>query len=215
MQHRGVVSPHGLIFFCIVSLFVVGLFVVPAIAQENGAGPPAGTPARGSNPDNPAGNPDLITIPAEGCRVSEGASVTLKDDEGETQARFVDGSRGIEITATDNQIRIQGPNEEYIGNLATFPDPNDDDFSTDGIYTVVSTTGISCQGTGASQQPAEDNAAGTQYNAAEDQYGEVMKGTIPHKKTLINTGGPSLPMIAGVIVALGLVGLGIVLLRRT
>jgi hypothetical protein len=77
---------------------------------------------------------------------------------------------------------------------------------------VVSTTGISCQGTGANQQPADDNA-----NAAQDQYGgeEVIKDTIPDKKILVDTGGPTLPMIGGVILAAGLVGLGIYLLRRT
>src|SRR3712207_6102391 len=108
MHHRGAVLPHGLIFVCVASLFVLALLVVPAIAQDTGAGPPEGTPARGSNPDNPAGNPDLITIRARGCTVAEGASVTLKDDEGETQAQFVDGQRGIEITATDSEIRIEG-----------------------------------------------------------------------------------------------------------
>jgi hypothetical protein len=105
MQHRDVASRHGLIFFCIASLLVLGLFVVPAIAQ----------------------------------------------------------------------------------------------------------------GTDANQQPADDNdnAAQTQYNAADDQYGagNVIKDTIPHKKVLVDTGGPSLPMIGGVILALGLVGLGVFLLR--
>ena len=155
MQHRDVVSPYGLIFFCISSLFVLGLFVVPAVAQDNGSGPPAGTPARGSNPDNPAGIPDLITIPAERCTVAEGASVTLEDDEGETQARFVDGQQDIEITATDSQIRIEGPNDQNIGDHATFPD-GDTSFSTNGNYTVVTTTGISCQGTRTDQQPTGD-----------------------------------------------------------
>jgi hypothetical protein len=220
MQYRGVVSPHGLVFFWLASLLVLGLFVVPAIAQDTGAGPPAGTPATGSNPDNPAGNPDLITIPAQGCRIAEGASVTLQDDEGDTQARFVDGQRGIEITATDSQIRIEGPNDTTsMGDHATFPDPGDTSFSTNGNYTVVTTTGISCQGTGANQQPTDDdnaNAAQDQYNAADDQYADdVIKDTIPDKKILVDTGGPILPIIGGVILAMGLVGLGVFLLRRT
>ncbi len=218
MQYRGVALSRGLVFFWLASLLVLGLFVVPAIAQDTGAGPPAGTPATGSNPDNPAGNPDLITIPAQGCRVAEGASVTLKDDEGDTQARFVDGQRGIEITATESQIRIEGPNDQYIGDFATFPDPGDTSFSTSGNYTVVTTTGISCQGTGTGQQPEDDdaNAAQDQYNAADAQYADdVIKDTIPHKKILVDTGGPILPIIGGVILAIGLVGLGIFLLRRT
>jgi hypothetical protein len=44
----------------------------PALAQQPGSGPAAGTPVTGSNPDNPAGNPDLITVPAVGCDVSPG-----------------------------------------------------------------------------------------------------------------------------------------------
>jgi hypothetical protein len=219
MQHRGVLVSRGLVYLCIVSLFVVGLFVAPAIAQDTGSGPPAGTPARGSNPDNPAGNPDLITIPAENCRVSEGASVTLADDEGETQARFVDGQRGIEITATDNQIRIEGPNDvPSLGDHATFPDPGDTSFSTNGNYTVVTTTGISCQGTGAARQPADDDTAAAQ-GADGGQYGAeardatVIPKTIPDK-ILVDTGGPGLSMLGVLLLSVGLVGLGILVLRR-
>ena len=114
MQHRRVVLSRGIVFFCIASLFVLGLFVVPAIAQDNGAGPPAG-----------------------------GANQQLADD--------------------DNA-----------------------------------------------------NAAQTQYNAADAQYADdVIKGTIPDKKILVDTGGPGLAMVGGVILAIGLVGLGIFLLRRT
>jgi hypothetical protein len=110
MQHRGAVSPHGLIFFCIVCLFVLGLFAMPTVAQDDGSGPPAATPARGSN----------------------------------------------------------------------------------------------------------DNAAQNQYNAADAQYADdVIKDTIPDKKILVDTGGPILPIIGAVILAIGLVGLGIFLLRRT
>jgi hypothetical protein len=74
------------------------------------------------------------------------------------------------------------------------------------------------QDTGANRQPADDNAsaADAQYNAADAQYADdVIKDTIPNKKILIDTGGASLPMIGGVILAMGLVGLGVFLLRRT
>jgi hypothetical protein len=324
MQHRSVVSPHGLIFFCIASLFVVGLLVVPAVAQDDGSGPPAGTPAPGSNPDSPSSPPDLVTIQAEGCTVSEGASVTLEDGDG-TTARFVDGQRGIEITVTGNQISIQGPNDDFIGDHAV--ETSDPGFDTDGDYAVVSTTGISCQGTGgtradtdggcpgaravetltgtASSRTPEFNITGTSFrvrfdvtmagnppltitvldenggvvetlrvdqegtgsflvnqgpgrfvvqtdatgadytitvedctrsgqqgdggntggnntgNAAETQYATdgkevtVIVETIPNKRVLVDTGGPILPIIGGVILAIGLVGLGIFLLRRT
>ena len=216
MQYRGVVLSRGLIFFCISSLFVLGLFVVPAIAQDTGAGPPEGTPAPGTDTNGDT-SLDLATIAANNCSVSPGASVTLSDYDG-TRARFIDGRLGIEITATGNQLRIQGPPDVSLEQNAveTFPD---DAFFNDGDWTVVTTTGISCQGTGANQQPADDdndNAAQDQYNAADDQYADdVIKGTIPDKKILIKTGGTSLPMIGGVILAMGLVGLGIFLLRRT
>ena len=42
----------------------------------------------------------------------------------------------------------------------------------------------------------------------------VIVETIPNKKILVDTGGPSLPMIGGVFLALGLVGLGLRILRR-
>ncbi len=123
MQYRGVVLPHGLVFFCIASLFVLGLFVVPAIAQDTGAGPPAGTPGTDTN---------------------------------------------------------QQPTDDNIGG-----DNN-------------------------------ANAAQDQSNAADAQYADdVIKGAIPDKKILVDTGGPILPIIGGVILAMGLVGLGIFLLRRT
>ena len=216
MQYRGVVLSRGLVFFCVASLFLLGLFVVPAIAQDNGAGPTAGTPAPGTNPDSPDSPPDLVTISAQNCRVSEGASVTLEDGDG-TTARFVDGQQGIEITATGNQISIQGPNDDFIGDHAV--ETSDPGFDTDGDYAVVSTTGITCAGgdTRANGGTGDDgNAAQDQYNAADNQYADdVIKGTIPDKKILIDTGGPDLPMVGGVILAVGLVSLGIFLLRRT
>jgi hypothetical protein len=108
--------------------------------------------------------------------------------------------------------------------VATFPDPNDQSFDTGNAITVATTTGISCQGTGANQQqPADDNtgtgvdnanAAETQYNADGKEVTVIVE-TIPDKKILIDTGGPSLPIIGGAILAAGLVGLGIFLLRRT
>jgi hypothetical protein len=213
MQHRGVVLSRGLVSLCIASLFVLGLFVVPVLAQDDGSGPPAGTPAKGTNPDSPTDTPRLITIAARDCRVSEGASVTLEDGDG-TRARFVDGQRGIKITATSSQIRIEGPTGDFIGNHAIFP-TSDTSFDTDGDYAVVTTTGINCQGTGMpdDQQPADDNAAATQYGA-EDKEAPVIAETIPEKKILVDTGGPNVAMIGVLLVSVGLVGLGILVLRR-
>jgi hypothetical protein len=95
MQHRGVTLSCGLVYLCVASLFVV----VPAIAQDSGgSGQPAGTPVTASNSDNPSSPPNLFVIPAEGCTVSEDASITLEEEDG-TQATFVNG-RGVDITAT-------------------------------------------------------------------------------------------------------------------
>ena len=80
----------------------------PAMAQQAGSGPPAGTPATGTNPDNPAGNPDLITIPAVGCDVSPGASATVEDGD-DTTATFVNGQTGINIPARAVSSRWRAP----------------------------------------------------------------------------------------------------------
>jgi hypothetical protein len=151
----------------------------PAQAQQPSSGPSAGTPATGSNPDNPTGTPDLITIPAVGCDVSPGASVTLEDGDG-TTARFVDGQGGITITGTGNEIQVEGPNDQYIADLPGV-EKSDPGFDSDGDYAVVSTTGISCQasGGGAVDDQSDDNAALNQYQR-DTGFGK-----------LFNAGGPS------------------------
>ena len=132
----------GLFFFLCMALSVVclGLFTLPAPAQES---PLTGTPAQGTNPDSPSSPPDLVTIAAEGCTVSEGASITLEDPDG-TQAQFVDGQLGIEITSTGGQISIVGPPDDYIGDHGV--SSSDPGFDTAGDYAVVSTAGIACEG---------------------------------------------------------------------
>ena len=139
-----------------------------AMAQQPGSGPPAGTPATGTNPDNPAGNPDLITIPAAGCDVSPGASVTVEDSDG-TTARFVNGQAGITITSTGSELEVEGPNDQNLGDLVVTSDPG---FDTDGDYTVASTTGISCQASGgAPPSTATPTSTASPTSAADDQYG--------------------------------------------
>jgi hypothetical protein len=167
MQYRTTATQLGGLFLLCTALFLwLGLFALPAAAQDE-EGPPSGTPANGTNPDSPSSPPDLVTIAAEGCRVSEGASVTLEDGDG-TQARFVDGERGIEITPTSDQIRIEGPDDDFIGDHAV--STSDPGFDTDGDYAVVSTTGISCQGAGG--PPNEPSSI-------EDQYGQDRETTVP------------------------------------
>jgi hypothetical protein len=91
-----------------------------------------------------------VTIAAQGCTVSEGASITLEDQDG-TQAQFVDGQLDIEITSTSDQISIVGPDDDYIGDHAV--SSSDPGFDTAGNYAVVSTAGIACNG--ASPPPNE------------------------------------------------------------
>jgi hypothetical protein len=155
----------------------------PALAQQPGTGPPAGTPATGTNPDNPAGNPDLITIPAVGCDVSPGASVTVEDGDG-TTATFVDGQAGITITSTGSELEVEGPNDQNMGDLVETSDPG---FDTDGDYTVVSTTGISCQDSGgvntaSPTSTATPTSTASPTSAADDQYGSG---------DLFDSGGPA------------------------
>ncbi len=213
MQYRASATPlGGLFFLCTALVLCLGLFALPAVAQEE-EGPPPRTPANGTNPDSPSSPPDLVTIAAEGCRVSERASVTLEDGDG-TQARFVDGQRGIEITSTSDQIKIEGPDDDFIGDHAV--SQSDPGFDTDGNYAVVSTTGIACQNAGA--PPNEPSST-------EDQYGQDRETTVPEKtppevaakkevitktipeKPLPSTGGPS-PW-AMTVFGLALLGAGV------
>ncbi len=154
-------------------LLSLGLFALPAAAQE---GPLPGTPAQGTNPDSPSSPPDLVTIAATGCTVSEGASITLEDGDG-TQAHFVDGQLGIEITSTSDQISIVGPNDDYIGDHAV--SSSDPGFDTAGDYAVVSTTGIACQGGGTT--PEETTVSGGETTAIDGEDQE--KVTLCHQGT--------------------------------
>src|SRR5215211_2170929 len=150
MHYRAPATPRGGLFFCLctaLSVVCPGLFALPAPAQE---GPLAGTPAQGTNPNSPSSPPDVVTIAAQGCTVSEGASITLEDPDW-THAQFVDGQLGIEITSTGGQISIVGPNDDYIGDHAV--SSSDPGFDTAGDYAVVSTAGIGCEG--ASPPPNE------------------------------------------------------------
>ena len=128
------------------------LFAVPAPAQES---PLTGTPAQGSNPDSPSSPPDVVTITAPGCTVSEGASITLEDSD-TTHALFVDGQLGIEITSTIDQITMVGPNDDYIWNHAV--SSSDPGFDAAELV-VVTTTNIVCDGGNPTQGTPEASAS--------------------------------------------------------
>ena len=174
----------------VLSCFVLVLIAVPAGAQESGGIPP-GTAATGVDTNNDNSPPDSIDVAASDCTVSPGASITLEDGDG-TRAVFTDQQRGITISAQDGSPTIVGPTLDYIGNHATFPD-TDTSFDTDGDYSVVSSTGVTCGGGGTT--------------AANDQYGPgpvnnpkgVMPNTVVVRK-VPDTGGP--PYIALAAVAL-------------
>jgi len=144
MGTRRVISLSGATFVSLLCIVLI-LSAVPVGAQESDGIPP-GTPARGSNPDNPSSPPNTITIASEGCdQVEDGATVTLEDGDAAqpTQVRLVDGTQGIEITETGGQIEIDGPDDEDIYQQGVFLDPNDTSFDdTDGVTAVVTSTGI-------------------------------------------------------------------------
>lgn len=148
----------GLVFVVValVSFMFMLVFTVQAESQETGI--PPGTAAPGSNPDTPSAPPTLVTISAQGCTVSDGAAVTLEDGDG-TTARFVDGQRGIEITAPDNQsVTIEGPTGDFIADHAV--EKSDPGFDTDGDYTVVTSTGITCANTDSGDTNNDDDTNG-------------------------------------------------------
>jgi hypothetical protein len=214
---RRAVSLAGTVFVLI--CVVVILVTLPAGAQDNGGIPP-GTAANGVDTDNNNSPPDVILVETDTCTVSPGASITLEDGDG-TQAIFTDGEREVTISAEDDGVlRIESPVDDYIGDHATFPD-TDTAFDTDGDYTVVSSTGITCEGGDAADDdatppptdddttpPAEDKKGAP----VDDQYkpGEkpgdvanpkdVVPDTAVKGKKIPDTGGP--PYIALATIAL-------------
>ena len=185
---RRVLSLAGTSF--VLSCFALILVAVPVVAQDSG-GIPSGTAATGVDTDNNNSPPDVIDVAASDCTVSPGASITLEDGDG-TRAVFTDKERGITISAPNGRPKIVGPAGDYIGDHATFPDA-DTAFDTDGDYSVVSSTGVTCGGGGTT--------------AADDQYrpGPVNspKGVMPETVVVDKvpkTGGP--PYIALAAVAL-------------
>jgi hypothetical protein len=195
--------------------FVLVLIGVPVGAQDSGSIPP-GTAATGVDTDNNNSPPDLIDVAASDCTVSPGASITVEDGDG-TQAIFTDQQREITISAQDGSPTIVGPTGDYIGDHATFPDA-DTAFDTDGDYTVVSSTGITCEGGDAADDatpPADDgttpSADDKKDTPVDDQYkpGEkpgdvdspkdVVPDTAVNGKKIPNTGGPPYIALAAIL----------------
>jgi hypothetical protein len=187
---RRVLSLAGTSF--VLSCFVLVLIAVPVRAQDSGGIPP-GTAATGVDTDNTNSPPDLIEVAASDCTVSPGASITLEDGDG-TRAVFTDQQREITISAQNGSPTIAGPTADYIGDHATFPD-TDTAFDTDGDYSVVSSTGVTCGGGNPGTTAADD-----QYRPGPvDNPKGVMPETVVVRK-VPRTGGP--PYIALAAVAL-------------
>jgi hypothetical protein len=199
------------------------------VNTDRTSGIPSGTRATGSNPDSPSSPPDLITINRSDCTVDQGASITVEDGDG-TEARFVDGDNDVEIRADASQVKIEGPNDEFIGdNAVSTSDPG---FDTDGDYRVVTDTGVTCRGNNNRNNNNRNNNRNNNNRnnnrnndnnrndrvviidgAANRQYddNEVITKTIPDKGRLASTGG--VPLAGVAIVALASVGLGLSILR--
>jgi len=213
------VSLAGATFVLLCIVFVLVAF--PVGAQDSGGIPP-GTAANGVDTDNNNSPPDVILVEADACTVSQGASITVEDGDG-TQAIFTDQQREITISAEDDGVlRIEGPVDDFIGDHATFPDA-DTAFDTDGDYSVVSSTGITCEGGDApddATSPPDDKFAPVddQYKPG-DQPGDVdnPKDVVPGTdagKEIPNTGGPPYIVLAAVALLSGALIAGHSILRR-
>jgi hypothetical protein len=161
------------------------LFVLPAGAQDSGI--PPGTAANGVDTDDNNSPPDVISVAASDCTVSSGASITLEDGDG-TQAIFTDGDRGITISASNGSPRIEGPPGDFVGDHARFPD-SDTSFDTDGDYSVVSSTGVTCNGGSASPTADQYKDGKTPPPGEVNDPDDVVPGSSTNKK-MPPTGGP-------------------------
>ena len=212
---------------------VLVLFAFPVAAQDGGI--PPGTAANGVDTDNNNSPPDVIVVEADACTVSPGASITLEDGDG-TRAVFTDQELEVTITAENGNPRIEGPVDDFIGDHATFPDA-DTAFDTDGDYTVVSSTGITCEGgdpTDDGTTPSTDDGTTPPANdkvvgPVDDQYDKVDKpggptGGVSNPKDIVPgsdvgkkvpvTGGPPFMVLAAVaLLSVALIS-GLGLLRR-
>lgn len=112
-------------------------------ATTRANGPLANEPARitESSNDSDASVANRIVIPNVDCQVGEGATVTVRDEDG-TQVRLTDGDN-VNITARQNQIVIVGTGTE--GNLSGV-NANGDFGPSNSTETgrVVGSTGITC-----------------------------------------------------------------------
>ncbi len=117
--------------------------------DQDTSGPLAGKPVTLHDLDGD-GIPDRATINAAGCTVREGATITGEDTNGE-QGTVTDGD-GVEITATQDQIVVRRTADaERFRGFEDMQPP----------ITVVSSTGITCQGGGDGDGDGNGDGDGT------------------------------------------------------
>jgi len=117
--------------------------------------------------------PVRATVNVAGCKVDDGATITVEEDPDGERGTVTDGA-GVEITATANQVVMK-----RIANEETFPE-----FDTlRPPVTVVSSTGITCDedtgdgpGGGSQDMPPDDNGELTPEPQDEDK-GPLAGGT--------------------------------------
>jgi hypothetical protein len=194
MRRAVSIASTVLVLMCILLILVAA----PVGAQDSGGIPP-GTAANGVDTDDNNSPPDVVLVAADACTVSPGASITLEDGDG-TQARFVDGELEVSISEQDGSPKIEGPVSDFIGDHATFPDA-DTAFDTDGDYSVVASSGITCEVAGRAND--DGTPAGDQYTNKPPGPVDNPKGVMPGTgaKKVPNTGGP--PIVLGALVLLG------------
>jgi hypothetical protein len=194
MKHTGAIALLGLVLLVASGALLIFLLYAPVKAQDSGI--PAGTPANGEDTDNNNSPPDAILVAADDCTVSSGASITLEDGDG-TQGTFTDGDREIFISGQNGSPRIVGPVSDFVGDHATFP-TSDTAFDTDGDYTVVSSTGVTCAGEGASPNrgasASSSASAGSSTVASGSSSASASAGSTldsPPRTDLFDSGGPT------------------------
>jgi hypothetical protein len=193
MKKAGAITLVGLALLVASGALLMFLLYVPVEAQDSGI--PAGTPATGVDTDNNNSPPDVILVSADDCTVSPGASITLEDGDG-TQGTFTDGAREIIISSQNGSPRIEGPITDFVGDHATFP-TSDTAFDTDGDYSVVSSTGVTCSAGGAppnnGASASSSASAGSSPSASRGSSASASAGSTldsPPGTELFDSGGP-------------------------
>jgi hypothetical protein len=137
--------------------------------------------------------PDRATINVAGCIVNEGASITGQDQDREPGT--VTDNDGVQIKGKPDQIVVmRTASEDNFPGFENLQPP----------ITVVSSTGITCRGTGSAQ---DGGASDAQYPNQYDDSDDLAAGDI-----IINVPDKPLPATGGAPAGLALAGCVLILL---